>query len=297
MRKVFYIWFLRALLLCALIIISGCQATEEEPTEQVLGEIEGTVTDVNGRAIAGMRVSIVSGTTGFPEILAMTNDSGYYKIGSVPSGSFDVAVHDLEGNRVDLRTVTIREGETATLDFAIPATVVSGEEEEPSDPQIAEEWMADGVFGYREYFAEMVSGDGNYELRWSADEQYLYIGIRAKTTGWVAIGFHPSSKMKDADMLFGFVQNGATIVSDRFSTGVYGPHPPDTELGGTDDIIEYGGKEEDGHTTIEFKRALNTGDLYDHELKSGSISIIWSYGSSDEPTEKHASRGYGEITI
>ena len=107
----------------------------------------------------------------------------------------------------------------------------------------------------------------------------------------------PGSQMKDADMVFGFVKDGETTVYDLFSTGSFGPHPPDTELGGTHDILEYGGKEEGGFTTIEFKRALDTGDEYDNPLFPGMNKIIWSYGSSDSLAIKHSTRGYGEINL
>jgi len=146
-----------------------------------------------------------------------------------------------------------------------------------------------------EYLGEM--SYGNYEIRWLSDDQYIYIGIRAKTTGWVALGIKPTSAMKDADMIFGFVKDGAITVSDQFSTGTYGPHSPDTELGGTNDILEFDGKEEGGYTTIEFKRRLSTGDEYDNEFTKGTVKIIWAFGPDDEIAKKHAVRGDGEISI
>ena len=98
-------------------------------------------------------------------------------------------------------------------------------------------------------------------------------------------------------MVFGFVKDGETTVYDLFSTGNFGPHPPDTELGGTDDILDFAGREEDGHTTIEFRRALDTGDEFDNPLIKGKNQIIWSYGGGDTLTQKHTNRGYGEITL
>ncbi len=163
------------------------------------------------------------------------------------------------------------------------------------EPATAERWAADGILTSEEYLGEMKYGD--YEIRWVSDEQYIYVGMKAKTDGWVAMAFQPGSTMKDADMVFGFVKDGVTTVYDLFSTGTFGPHPPDTELGGTDDIIEFGGKEEGGYTTIEFKRALDTGDEYDNPLSKGSNKIIWSYGSDDKLTPKHSHRGYGEIEL
>lgn len=290
------------LALAPIIMTGGCtatQPTEPKPSGEEAGAIEGTVIDVDGNPVAGMRVSIVSGTVGFPEMAAITSEDGYYKLGSISAGTFEVAVHDEEGGRVGLESIMVHDGETSTLDFTIPAQAVGEEEDLPpatAEPEKEEvKWAGDGVLGDIEYLGEM--SYGNYEIRWINDDQYIYIGIKAKTTGWVAIGFEPTSGMKDADMVFGFVQGGKTVISDQFSTGTYGPHSPDTELGGTDDILESGGKEEGGFTIIEFKRTLDTGDQYDKALAEGAIKIIWAYGPDDEITKKHAVRGDGEISI
>lgn len=163
---------------------------------------------------------------------------------------------------------------------------------EPSEP-----WLPDGVISAGEYLSEASYANGALELFWSSDQQHIYIGIRAKTSGWVAMAVQPGSKMKDADMVFGYVEDGEVTILDLYSTGTFGPHPPDTEHGGTDDIIEYGGAEADGYTTIEFKRALATGDAYDLELSGGKNQIIWSFGSRDDLNLKHSNRGYGEIDL
>jgi len=165
---------------------------------------------------------------------------------------------------------------------------------EPTPP-LVEEWSADGVIKANEYHSSNKYDD--YELYWRSDEQYLYIGMKAKTNGWVSIGIQPGSKMKDADMIFGFVEDGQVTVMDLFSTGNFGPHPPDVELGGTDDILVFGGEEEGEFTTIEFKRALSTNDNYDLPIMAGVNKIIWSFGSNDSFTQKHARRGNGEIDI
>ena len=165
----------------------------------------------------------------------------------------------------------------------------------PTPTPIPVEWSADGIITPGEYSGTNIYG--NYEIHWSSDEQYIYIGMRAKTDGWVSLGIQPGSRMKDADMIFGFVKDSETTVYDLFSTGDFGPHPPDTDLGGTDDVIESGAREEGGYTTIEFKRLLNTGDEYDNPLQSGVNKIIWAYGSADELSLQHTARGYGEIDL
>jgi hypothetical protein len=121
--------------------------------------------------------------------------------------------------------------------------------------------------------------------------------MTAKTSGWVAMALQPGLRMKNADMVFGFVKDGKVEVQDLFSVGDFGPHKTDIELGGTDDILAYGGKEDGTKTTIEFKRLLVTKDNYDIPVTSGINKILWAFGDSDNPDLKHASKGYGEINI
>jgi len=66
-----------------------------------------------------------------------------------------------------------------------------------------------------------------------------------------------------------------------------------------DDILEYGGKEDEDYTVIEFKRKLETGDEYDQVLTVGNIiKIIWAMADVDELRIQHnISRGGGEITL
>ncbi|MBM3154668.1 MAG: hypothetical protein FJ008_04970 [Chloroflexi bacterium] len=156
-------------------------------------------------------------------------------------------------------------------------------------------WKADGVISPGEY--AKLKNFGDYELNWASDGQNVYIGVKAKTTGWVALGIQPGSRMKGADIIIGYVKDGKATVADHFSAGDFGPHKADAEFGGVDNILEFGAKEEGEYTTIEFRRALNTGDKFDHPLSQGLNDIIWSYGSDDQPTLKHVNRGYGEIDL
>lgn len=163
--------------------------------------------------------------------------------------------------------------------------------------ELSVEWKADGILTPGEYLSEYSSPSSSFEIRWNTDGDFIYFGIRADTKGWLAIGLEPESRMKGADMILGMVQNGEAVVSDQFSTGMYGPHIPDTELGGTDDIIEYNGREVDGVTVIELKRSLVTGDEYDKHISGDTVSLIWSYGSDDDFTRKHVARTSSLIDI
>ena len=124
-----------------------------------------------------------------------------------------------------------------------------------------------------------------------------HFGIRARANGWMALGFQPGRTMLNADIIIGYIQAGQVHISDEFGTGAFGPHVPDTTLGGTFDIIDYGGSNDGTFTVLEFSRNLATGDEFDIELTAGANNIIWSYGPTTDTERQHIVRGYGEIEL
>lgn len=160
----------------------------------------------------------------------------------------------------------------------------------PSHP-----FIADGIISEGEYENKVTYQ--NLEIFWSNDRNHIYMALKGKTQGFISIGIQPGSMMRDADMIFGYVKDNRPEVFDLYSTGDFGPHSSDEELDGTNDIIAYGGKEENGYTIIEFKRLLKTEDKYDLELKPGKNKIIWAYSNQDSLQARHSVRGYGEIEI
>jgi hypothetical protein len=172
-----------------------------------------------------------------------------------------------------------------------------------SEQKVTEPWKPDGIITKGEYSRNItmteVGGTGaSNELYWKNDAHYLYAGMRAKTPGWIALGFEPTEWMKDADIVLGYVHNGVATVQDQYSTGNYGPHVPDTDLGGTDDIEEFGGKADGGYTTIEFKRKMNTGDKFDKAFVPGqAVPIIWSLSDSSSIENKHKADGKGVMAL
>ena len=165
------------------------------------------------------------------------------------------------------------------------------------EPTTGPEPTLDGIVSEGEYDNMLSFDDGNHLLYWSYEGEKVKMAMKAKTTGWVAVGFSPTMRMKDADMIIGWVdENGDVHMIDAFSTGETGPHPPDASLGGTYDILEFGGSEAGGWTTIEFVRNKVTPDAYDREIKD-DITIIWAYGSQDDPASAHSARGSGTLSV
>ena len=83
------------------------------------GGVEGIITDELGRALSGLRVSIIDGSVGFPEIAPMTGEDGLYQIGSIPPGTFTIGVHDEQGEILGQKTFQVESGKTSTVDIAL----------------------------------------------------------------------------------------------------------------------------------------------------------------------------------
>jgi hypothetical protein len=159
-------------------------------------------------------------------------------------------------------------------------------------------WQADGLVGDGEY-PHMVETAG-VEFHWMNDGENLYAALAAQTSGWVAVGFDPENQMQGANFIFGYVQDGIPVVQDMFGTKPkgQGSHPPDEQLGGTDDILAYAGSEEGDLTVIEFWIPLDSGDEFDKPLSAGAThTVILARGRSDDSDSRHAAEGQAEITL
>lgn len=159
-------------------------------------------------------------------------------------------------------------------------------------------WNADGVIEADEY-PHMIEVAG-VEFHWAQDDENLYAAMAAETSGWVAVGFDPEVRMQGANYVVGYVKDGEVFVQDMFGVkpAGLGSHPPDEELGGSNDILEYAGLEEGKRTVIEFKIPLDSGDEYDKPLSLGaSYDLIMAIGSGDDFDSPHVARGYGKMTV
>jgi hypothetical protein len=180
---------------------------------------------------------------------------------------------------------------------SVPLTETAAPTGQPSPEPVA--WTPDGVITDGEYSHGTELAGGRYTLFWRNDAEDFQMAMAAGVTGWVAVGFEPTSGMKDADIVLGWVEAGGPRIADMYATGVTGPHPPDGDLGGTGDIFEFGGTETDGMTVIEFSRKMDTGDSYDKAFEPGqSVSIIWALAETDVPSFQHnVGRGTGQLTF
>jgi hypothetical protein len=157
--------------------------------------------------------------------------------------------------------------------------------------------VVDGVISPGEYAHNQSFQSDLFHLLWTIDNDTLHLAIEARTTGWIALGLEPSVLMKDADMIIGW-WNGTDdfVVEDAYATGQTGPHPPDTEIGGSYDILTYLATQSGGWTRIELTRSVDTGDPLDRAIRmDGPMKIMWAVSDTTDIGGKHAQRGLATV--
>jgi hypothetical protein len=156
-----------------------------------------------------------------------------------------------------------------------------------------------GTIARGEYPREMSFDNGNFRLLWKIQGDAIFMAIDAKAAGWVAIGFDPTNIMANADMIFGIVDKSGKLQSiDAWSTGMFGPHPPDQDQGGQNSILASAAGRSRDRVVFEFSRKLNTADRLDKVIPAkGSFKVIWAYSSSPQFNAKHSRAGKATLMM
>lgn len=165
-------------------------------------------------------------------------------------------------------------------------------------PASAADNGVDGVIGENEYPLSADLGNGHLLMFWEISNGSIKMGIQAQASGIVAIGIDPSKRMLDADMIIAYRDGSDFSVHDAYSFGEIGPHPDDTDEGGTFDLNEYSVVEVGGVTTLEFTRLLDTGDHLDKVIpEKGKVKFIWATSDTDDFNTHHNRRGTAIIDV
>ncbi len=184
---------------------------------------------------------------------------------------------------------------TAYYNHTFTIVDVPNTKTEPDNPK----QTLDGVISEFEYEHTASFGDGKVTYHWLISGTMIKMAMVGQTDGWVAIGFDPTTAMKGADIIIGSVDSeGNVLVEDTYGTEPFGDHPSDISLGGTDDILAFGGTTDGSITTIEFERKLVSSDGFDKDIPAdGKVKIIWAISGGDDFVQGHTSRGTGEINF
>lgn len=127
---------------------------------------------------------------------------------------------------------------------------------------------------------------------WSFEGSELICVLEAESDGWLSVGFNPSRMMKDANIIFAYVEEGKLSVFDEYGTGVFS-HSLDTELGGSSDLRPISGSEASGKTRLSFALPVDSDDRYDTIFREGQEYIVLlarGPSGSDTRGKKHAAK-------
>ena len=159
----------------------------------------------------------------------------------------------------------------------------------------------DGVISPDEYEHSQELEPDTFWVHWSIVDDSIIMGLRANTTGWLALAFDTIYPTADLDVIFGRVVNGTeTETRDVRADRDWEVVSDDTEMAtGTHDIMDATGSETAGFTTIEFHRKLYTGDeVGDHDLPAvGEVLVEWYIGADDNWTKDPDKQGKDMIVI
>ncbi len=150
----------------------------------------------------------------------------------------------------------------------------------------------DGVINAEEYrgFAE---SDIGMELYWDRDEENLYIGLTSPGEGWLAFGFEPTLRMRDASIIIAAFEDGEPELSIESHMGTAPTAHAETE---EEYIGEYAGAiTEEGTQMLEFVIPFSE-DFIENVEEGDTYTIILAYHDSETSfSMRHTARTTIEI--
>ena len=133
------------------------------------------------------------------------------------------------------------------------------------------------------------SSSGDFTLKWSIiDQTWLDVIVSGSTTGWLGLGFSDTNSMFYSDMIVGWVEDDTmkARVYDMYCGDKRTMPSFDSNLGGTNDVQLINGTQLTGSngvitTTLHWRRALITSDVYDLDVADRDIYVLFALGPHD----------------
>ncbi|ESO82138.1 hypothetical protein LOTGIDRAFT_135247 [Lottia gigantea] len=147
--------------------------------------------------------------------------------------------------------------------------------EQPSDPVLQKSQPTEPFTNY-----DVLDSNGVFELFWKYNNTHITFESHVKTLGYVGFGLSPHGQMFPADVVIGWVKDGAVHFKDRHSIGHYEPI-----IDKSQDWILLSGKEENGKTVLKFVRKLRSCDKDDRNIEEGTTKVIFSWHPEDPQHE------------
>ncbi|MFN2364748.1 MAG: DOMON domain-containing protein [Halarsenatibacteraceae bacterium] len=150
----------------------------------------------------------------------------------------------------------------------------------------------DGVINADEYRGSVETEIG-MEVYWNNDEENLYIGLTSPGEGWLAFGFEPTLRMRDASIIIAAFEDGEPELSIESHMGTSPTAHAETE---EDFISNYSGSvTEAGIQVLEF--VIPFSEDFIAEVEEGeTYTLILAYHETDKSfSARHTARTAVEI--
>ncbi|XP_034834330.1 MOXD1 homolog 1-like [Maniola hyperantus] len=138
---------------------------------------------------------------------------------------------------------------------------------------------------------ERLDENGDVILRWVNTDSSITFRLEARTRGYVGLGFNSARNMRKADLVVAWVddRHGNAQILD-----CHGLAFEDRAV--ADEVQNYeliSGFQNDTHTTVEFRRQLDTCDRQDVVIGEDTIQVLWALGpeGSDGELPRHVQSG------
>ncbi|MFT5171415.1 MAG: hypothetical protein ACI9BD_001192 [Candidatus Marinamargulisbacteria bacterium] len=134
-----------------------------------------------------------------------------------------------------------------------------------------------------------------FTVKWRVSGPTLDVKVSYPTTGWVGVGFLPTTRMLGANIIMGSVSGSSVSISDRFGASSTGEPVVD----GQDNITNKTGTETSGVTEISFSIPMDSpDDEQDKDLIEGNtITVILGASGSDSFSSQHSKRSTIQIVL
>jgi len=138
-------------------------------------------------------------------------------------------------------------------------------------------------------FFAALDEDQNVKLYWnvSTESKEINFTVEAKTTGWIGFGISSGQgKMKEADIVIGWVKDGKAYFKDRHADGYVMPAVDSQQNYHLISLTEDSGK-----TAMKFSRKFDTCDSEDNKIEAGTTKVIYAY-NPDDPSSENSIPGH-----
>ncbi|KAH8364445.1 hypothetical protein KR084_007046 [Drosophila pseudotakahashii] len=130
---------------------------------------------------------------------------------------------------------------------------------------------------------EMMDNNGLYWLKWwiNATENTIYFEVTVQTRGFAGLGFSKDGRMGKADMVLLWVDDTTEQANVLDCHGAQDPSGGPSLQDDTQNYDVIDGYQNATHTSLTFKRKIETCDPFDIPFSADTFKVLWSIGDAD----------------